>query len=141
MQCEIIEKQPNAQEYRFMRSLVGWGLHDVEVIERAMPNSLYGVCAYVDGAIVGMARVIGDGGLTYYVQDVIVHPAYQRQGIGTHIMDRVMAYISTHASQNSVVGLMAAKGKEPFYEKYGFTCRPNDHLGSGMTIFWKSKRD
>jgi GNAT superfamily N-acetyltransferase len=141
MQYEIIEKLPTAEEYRSLRALVGWGLHDVDVIERAMPNSLYGVCAYVDGVIVGMARVIGDGGLTYYVQDVIVHPGYQRRGIGTRIMDRVMAYIAMHAAQNSVVGLMAATGKEPFYEKYGFTRRPNEHLGSGMTIFWKQKRD
>jgi hypothetical protein len=28
-------------------------------------------------------------------------------------------------------------GKEPFYERYGFTARPNESLGSGMTIFWK----
>jgi GNAT superfamily N-acetyltransferase len=141
MHCEIIEKLPTAQEYRQMRSLVGWGLHDIAVIERALPNSLYGVCAYSDGTLVGMARVIGDGGLTYYIQDVIVHPDFQRQGIGTLIMDRVMDYISTHASQNSVVGLMAAAGKEPFYEKYGFNRRPNEHMGSGMTIFWKRDGD
>ncbi len=33
----------------------------------------------------------------------------------------------------------AATGKEPFYEKYGFTRRPNDRLGAGMTIFWQSR--
>ncbi|MDO8673420.1 MAG: GNAT family N-acetyltransferase [Dehalococcoidia bacterium] len=34
-----------------------------------------------------MARVIGDGGLFYYIQDVIFIPEYQRQGIGTQLMD------------------------------------------------------
>ena len=42
-----------------------------------------------------------------------------------------------HAHHNAVVGLMAATGKEPFYEKYGFTRRPTNTLGAGMTIFYK----
>lgn len=37
--------------------------------------------------LLGMARVIGDGGLFYYIQDVIFIPEYQRQGIGTQLMD------------------------------------------------------
>jgi GNAT superfamily N-acetyltransferase len=82
--------------------------------------------------------VIGDGGMVYYVQDVIVIPDYQRRGIGTQLMDRVMRYIRAHASHNTVVGLMAAKGKEAFYTRYGFTVRPTDQLGPGMTMFWKS---
>lgn len=84
-----------------------------------------------------MARIIGDAGLVYYIQDVIVVPECQRQGIGAQMMDRVMEYIREHASQNTTVGLMSAKGKEAFYEKYGFKARPTEKLGAGMTIFWK----
>lgn len=61
-----------------------------------------------------MARVIGDGGMTSYVQDVIVEPAHQGQGIGGQQMGRVMAYIGAHAVPGAVVGLMAAAGKEGF---------------------------
>ena len=52
-------------------------------------------------------------------------------------MDRVMAYIRAHASHNTIIGLMAACGKESFYEKYGFTRRPTERLGAGMTMFWE----
>jgi ribosomal protein S18 acetylase RimI-like enzyme len=86
-----------------------------------------------------MARVIGDGGLTYYIQDVIVLPACQRQGLGTRLMDAVMAYLCANAHPGSVIGLMAAHGKEPFYQKYGFVARPTERLGCGMTIFWQQK--
>jgi hypothetical protein len=55
-------------------------------------------------------------------------------------MNKIMEYIRLHASENTVIGLMAAKGKEPFYERYGFTVRPNDKLGSGMTMFWKTEK-
>ena len=73
----------------------------------------------------------------YYIQDVIVLPEYQRQGIGRQMMARVMDYIRTHASHNSIIGLMAAHGKETFYESYGFTRRPNERFGAGMTMFWQ----
>jgi ribosomal protein S18 acetylase RimI-like enzyme len=136
MKVEIVEKLPTSEEYNQLRSMVGWGTYELEVIEKALPNSLYCVCASVDNKTMGMARVIGDNGLTYYILDVIVIPEYQRQGIGTAMMDKVMAFIRTHASKNSIIALMAAKGKEGFYERYGFTQRPNDRLGCGMTLFW-----
>jgi len=134
----IVEKLPQAEEYNWLREQIGWRTNPEDVIRRALPNSLYGVCAYRAGRLVGMARVIGDAGLVYYIQDVIVVPECQRQGIGTQMMDRVMSYIREHASLNMTVGLMSAKGKEPFYEKYGFTVRPTEKLGAGMTIFWKT---
>jgi hypothetical protein len=34
-----------------------------------------------------------------------------------------------------MVVLVAAKGKEEFYEKFGFINRPNDIYGAGMTLF------
>jgi GNAT superfamily N-acetyltransferase len=83
-----------------------------------------------------MARVIGDNGLTYYILDVIVTPEYQGQGIGTAMMDKVMSFVRAHASKNSIIALMSARGKESFYERYGFVQRPNDKMGCGMTIFW-----
>ena len=138
MKYEIIERLPTAEEYNHLRQLVGWEGYKLEVIVRALPQSLFCVCAVKDGDTLGMARVIGDGGLVYYIQDVIVHPGLQHQGIGAGMMDRIMAYIGSHASQNSIIGLMSAYGKESFYEQYGFIKRPTGCLGCGMTIFWQA---
>ncbi len=135
---EIVEKLPSAREYNELRQLVGWRTCPERLIEKSLPNTLYCVCAFLDGQIVGMARVIGDDGLVYYIQDVIVRPGCQRQGIGTRMMDKVMDYIRANAGDGSIVGLMAASGKEPFYEQYGFIRRPNEWMGAGMTIFWKT---
>lgn len=138
MEYEIVEKLPSAKEYNYLRQLVGWSVYEPEVIVRALPQTLYCTCALLDGDIIGMACVVGDGGLVYYIQDVIVHPDYQRQGIGAKMMDCVMVYIGGHASQNSIIGLMSAYGKESFYEKHGFIKRPADRLGHGMTLFWQA---
>jgi GNAT superfamily N-acetyltransferase len=135
---EIIlsEECPTPEEYLRLRRLVGWGIPDPAAVAPSLRNSLFCLCARSQGGIVGMARIIGDGGLVYYIQDVIVDPSRQGEGIGKQLMDRIMEYIRRHAVQHTIVGLMAAKGKEPFYERYGFTPRPNEKFGAGMTIFW-----
>lgn len=133
----LIERMPTAGEYNRLRKAVGWSTYADEDAARFLPNSLFAVCAHLQDELIGMARVIGDGGLAFYIQDVIVLPGYQRQGVGSKLMDRTMAYIRRNAFANSYVGLMSARGKEPFYEKYGFTIRPTEMLGAGMTIFWK----
>lgn len=54
-------------------------------------------------------------------------------------MDAAMGFISAHAADDTIVGLMAAKDEEPFYEEFGFVARPNEKLGSGMTLFWRKE--
>ena len=129
----VLEMLPSPAEYNHLRESVGWGTYETGLIASSLARSLFCVCAILNENVVGMARVIGDGGLVYYVQDVIVLPGHQGQGIGTRLMDVIMAYLHTHTSPNSVIGLMAAKGKEPFYDKYGCITRPNDQMSCGMT--------
>jgi hypothetical protein len=50
------------------------------------------------------------------------------------MMDRIMACIRDHIGPNAVVGFMAAKGKELFYEPYGFIRRPHESMGSGVSF-------
>lgn len=134
--CTIVERVPTAGEYNRLREAVGWGRYKDEVIDAFLPGSLYCVCAIIGEEVIGMARVIGDGGLVFYIQDVVVAPEYQRQGIGSRLMDNIMAYLAAHSHHNTILGLMAAEGKEPFYEKYGFQRRPDWKYGAGMTLFW-----
>jgi ribosomal protein S18 acetylase RimI-like enzyme len=135
----IIETLPSPADYNRLRISVGWGEYEEKVIKEALLHSLYCVCARTDDEVIGMARVIGDPGLVFYIQDVIVLPAYQQRRIGTHLMDAIMDFIQAHAHHNTIIGLMAAKGKEAFYEKYGFTSRPNKVHGAGMTMIWREE--
>ncbi len=62
-------------------------------------------------------------------------PEFQGRGLGKRIMDAVMQFIRTHATQNAFIGLMAAEGVTGFYEKYGFAVRPPGR--PGMFIVWE----
>ena len=134
---QVIASPPSPAGYNRLCAAVGWGSYDESVIAAFLSRSLYGACAVTDGQVIGMARVVGDGGLVFYIQDVIVLPEPQGQGIGAALMERVMAYLTAHAHPGTIVGLMAAAGKEAFYERYGFTRRPTERLGAGMTLFWR----
>jgi GNAT superfamily N-acetyltransferase len=82
-----------------------------------------------------MGRIVGDGAMYFYIQDVIVDPSYQGTGVGSILMDHIEHYLSIAAQKGSTVGLLAAKGKEDFYIRYDYMLRPSNTLGSGMCKF------
>jgi GNAT superfamily N-acetyltransferase len=133
---EIIDRKPTPGELEELRKAVQWGVPDREALEIGLFNSLFGVIVSIEGKVIGTLRIVGDGKTCFYLQDVIVHPSYQRKGIGKEMIMRAMNYVNDNACKGAVVGLMAAKGKEEFYEKYGFWKRPNEHFGHGMMQFW-----
>ena len=70
-----------------------------------------------------MGRLVGDGAMYWYLQEIIVLPEYQGKGIGKGIVNRLIEHIKSAAIPGTKVdvGLTAIKGKESFYEKFGFT--------------------
>lgn len=119
---EIIERSPTVAEHKFLWESVGWGHVDIVMTEQSLANSVYAVVALCDGDIVGMGRIVGDGAMYFYIQDVAVRPEYQGNGLGKMIMDQLLAFINRRRHKNGIafIGLFAASGKERFYEQYGF---------------------
>jgi GNAT superfamily N-acetyltransferase len=130
------------EEFNTLRTAASWNAIEPAQAARGLQNTAFIVCARDNKKAIGMARVITDHGYVAYIADMIVLPQYQGNGIGKEIMSRVMAYINetTGSSQDKYIGLHSAKGKEPFYEKFGFTNRPTDNLGSGMTMWTNEQK-
>ena len=78
--------------------------------------------AIVNNEVVGMGRIVGDGVMYWYLQEIIVLPEYQGKGIGTGIVNYLLDYIKKHTEDETFtsVGLTAAEGKTSFYERFGF---------------------
>lgn len=129
---ETVEREPTVSEYQRLRRAVGWSEVTDDGVEAGLKNSLYSVVLLSGGETVGCGRVVGDGGLYFYIQDIIVLPEYQGSGLGRLIMDKVIDYLRSRAERGAFVGLMAAKGVAEFYERYGFKVRPEDAPGMGM---------
>ena len=121
------------EDYCRLRESVEWLNFSKEQTKKSLNNSLYTVVAVKDNQTVGMGRLIGDG-LYYVIVDVVVHPACQKMGIGSKIVDMMIEYVDreTPSGGRSSIQLLAEKGKETFYEKRGFKILPHDFCGSGM---------
>ena len=130
---EYKENLLSYEDYCMLRKSVGWHLFSKNQMQQALNNSLYTIAAVENNQSVGMGRLIGDG-MYFLIVDVVVHPAFQKCGIGTNIMNILLKYVEekTPAGGRSSVQLIAEKGKEPFYEKFGFKTIPHDFCGSGM---------
>lgn len=127
----------DVSEYNFLRKSMDWNEISVTKAQKGLDNSAYIVAAKLNGRTVGMARVISDGGYLYAVADVIVLPDFQRKGIGKQMMSMVMDFINNciESGETVFVFLMAATGKEPFYNRFGFRTRPDSDAGAGMSQY------
>ncbi|HEX2949130.1 MAG TPA: GNAT family N-acetyltransferase [Armatimonadota bacterium] len=128
------EMIPPVDNYMALRNAVHWITASREACERALKHTLYAVCVWHDGHMIGQARVVGDDSVAFYIQDVIVHPDHQGKGIGKAILQMILAYIRSQASPGSFIGLMAAEHASGFYEQFGFSKRPETMPGMGMRI-------
>lgn len=122
------------EEYMKMREIAGWSLFPLEQAEQGLKNSFILVCLRKDGKPIGIGRAVSDQGYVIYIADVIVSPEYQGQGLGRKIMEELMTRIKAtlKPGYKVMVTLMAAKGKEEFYNKFGFVNRPSERFGCGM---------
>lgn len=122
------------EDYFELRRSVNWRVFGEQQTGRALDNSIYDIVAYEGIKPVGMGRLVGDGALYYYIQDVIVRPDYQGRGIGTEIINRLTAFVdeATAQDERASIGLISEKDKEGFYKQFGFKTLPTNLCGAGM---------
>lgn len=138
-EIKYILKTLTPDEFNDLTEAVGWGRRDNKIVEEALKNTLYSICVYDVDKLVGYGRIIGDKTIFLYIHDVMVIPEYQGNKIGTGIMKELLKQVDEYKKINHEIRtyLGASKGKEAFYEKFGFAQRPNEDLGAGMILYDK----
>lgn len=127
----------SVKDYCELRSAVEWQPIIGEQAQAGLDNSDF-VIACRDGKnIVGCARIFWDKGYVAYLADVMVKPEYQKQGIGKKLVNECITYIDKQLKEGwrIKIVIVSAKGKEQFYEKFGFESRPNENDGAGMQVW------
>ncbi|SFK93463.1 Acetyltransferase (GNAT) domain-containing protein [Paenibacillus sp. 1_12] len=95
--------------------LVGWTKRSSETTRKVFEASHLVAIATINNRIVGFGRAISDGVFNASVCDVVVHPEYQKLGIGRKIMENILVNLK----EISCVQLIATTGNEDFYRKLG----------------------
>lgn len=113
---------------------VGWEAPCVEQVKKALSNTIATFTAYDKKQPIGMVRLLGDGGMSFYIKDFAVIPAYQAMGVGTLLIECLEKYIRDNISHDWTVSLELISTKDAllFYKKKGFEERPCEWNGPGM---------
>lgn len=113
---------------------VGWEPPGREQVACALKNTTASFVAYESEKAIGMVRLIGDGGMSFYVKDFAVLPEYQGKGVGQMLLMELQKYLLEHIEKDWAVSLELISTKEAvgFYKKHGFEERPCEWDGPGM---------
>lgn len=127
---------PTWQEYFQLFSSTGW-MPVLRVSEddlkKVFDNTWYWITAYQNKSTIGCGRLISDGVLYAFVCDIIVKPGHQNKGIGSTILRQLVKKCQETGVKR--VWLFAAPGKVGFYEKHGFSIRPDEAPGMQLVEF------
>jgi len=128
------ENKLDVNTYLYLRDSANWKTLKEEQAKKALENSLFTLCIYMDGQPKGMGRIVGDGAVICYIQDLVIHPDARGLGLGKKILSRLIEFVKEEQLEDTqmMLDLMCAKGREEFYEGFEFIARPTDNLGPGM---------
>ena len=102
-----------------LRASVGWNRMERELADPKRVCYRH-LCAFDGDKLVGYAEAVSNAVTDAYIQDVMVHPDYQRMGIGTQLMERLLTRLETEGIYMVSV-IYGDASLRPFYEKFGFT--------------------
>ena len=99
---------------------VGWTAYTdhPSVLAQGFAHSLLTLAAYEGETLIGLVRTVGDGCTVVLVQDILVFPSHQRQGVGTALLQEILNRFS------QVRQIQLATDNTPktltFYKSLGF---------------------
>lgn len=131
---ELLHRFPDVDDYRRLRKLAGLSEKSPEAAVKGLVNTLYGVTLIQDSELIGMGRIIGDGGCFFVVVDIAVHPDFQRLGLGKRIMQALDAWLRANAPVSAHVSLLADGDARHLYAQYGFIETAPASIGMGYSV-------
>ena len=123
------------EEILHLYKKVGWTNYtdNPTMLENAYKNSLKSYGAYKDDKLIGIIRVVGDGYSIVYIQDILILPEYQRQGIGRALLEKVLETYK-HVYQKTLMTDNTEKTIQ-FYKSVGFMMDTDMECRAFMKVY------
>jgi ribosomal protein S18 acetylase RimI-like enzyme len=127
---------PSVAGYLHLRSAAGLTPKTEKQAAAALPGS-WAACHVVEqstGGVVGMGRLLGDGGWYFHVVDLAVLPEHQRRGLGDEILRTLLDQVRQAAPPGAYVNLLADRPGRRLYERHGFTETAPQSIGMALRL-------
>ena len=84
------EKKIDLDALFALYTAIGWSAYtkDIQQLAMGIQQSLKVITVWDEQQLIGLIRSVGDGETILYIQDLLVHPAYQNKGIGTQLIEK-----------------------------------------------------
>lgn len=112
MEYQIDDKQLDASVFLSLVNQVWPNDYDVKQTEKALAATM-NITAYDDEKLIGCLRILTDGYFFGTITELLILPAYQKQGIGSRLIQLAREHAPT------IVYFGSQPGVEAFYEKNG----------------------
>ncbi|WP_168928863.1 GNAT family N-acetyltransferase [Paenibacillus dokdonensis] len=132
---KIVNEVPDLKEYVDLRLAAGMEAADEEALKNGLMHSLCTVSARGDqDELLGMGRIIGDGGVYYQIVDLIVSPVQDEQSLQEAILYQLLDYLETHASKDAQLMVVSDVAGIKLYQKHGFKLVYPDYYGLTRSV-------
>lgn len=118
------EKAIKARDLMKLYSEVNWWPERSEMDIDGMLKSSIFVGAWSGEQLIGFARAVSDGKFRAYIEDVVIHKEFRREGVGKRIVERLLEEIS----EIDIVSLFCEKELIPFYEYNQFKISKSQYV-------------
>ena len=113
---------------------VGWESGRVpDRLQRAIRGYDSVITAWEDGRLVGLIAAMDDGEMTAYVHYLLVHPDFQRRGVGGSLLERLKDVYADYIK----IALIGERPAEHFYRAHGFAAEEH----AAPMYFFLGKKD
>ncbi len=129
-EIELIEQLPGEDEYWQLFETTGWNENyqlKKEELNKALEQSWYCISMYNNNKLIGFGRIISDGIHHAFIVDLIIHPNFRGQGLGSKVLEKLIN--KCKSSNIRDIQLFSTKDKFEFYEKFGFKKRADNAPG------------
>lgn len=117
----LVPAAPPVADYVRLRREAGLSPKTEQQGEAALRGSWFACHVVAEGGeVVGMGRLLGDGGWYFHVADMAVLPAHQRRGLGDAILGTLLDRVRAVAPPGAYVNVLADPPGRRLYERHGF---------------------
>lgn len=100
------------EEFIFLFHSVGWDPPEVNQVEIALDNSICTFSLYENNKLIGMARLLGDKAMSFYIKDFVILPEKQNKGNGKLLMNTIISTIKNKLSNGEKVCVRTIEHKD-----------------------------
>ena len=127
---EFTHKIPSVEAYNQLRVNAGMNsTKPLSEVKKALEGTLFLVSVYKDDELIGLGRIVGDGGVTFVVSDIMVDKKFQRRGIANKIMEMIDQWFDENTHESSFITLLAKVPADKLYRKHHFCYIDENRVG------------